>query len=145
MAESKRVVIDLSQDDEDRKLTPPNSPLHAAGSDSDGEEGDFRVSAKNVLLTYSQSGDHTAEDLSSYVLDICKSKGWAVKSYCASTEKHSDGENHVHIGLKFSKRPNIKDSRVFDYTCDPSYCCSKTFLCFGKWLTDWEFMLASFD
>lgn len=133
MAEVKDpVVIDLSED--------PDSDVPSDFEDLESKSS-FRVSSKHLLLTYSQCGDHTAEDLSSYVMDICKSKGWSLKSWCAATEKHSDGERHVHIGLKFSKRPNIKDPRVFDYECDPSYCCSKHVVPKLRVIDAWDYLM----
>lgn len=41
-----------------------------------------------------------------------------------SREKHADGSHHVHIGIHFVKRPNIKDPRVFDKpACEVEGCC----------------------
>lgn len=90
-------------------------------------EGNFRVAAKNVLLTYSKCGDHVSEDLVEHVKCICKEKGWVLKSIVGATEKHADGDNHVHIGLKFMVRPNLTRADTFDFPCDCG--CGKRFIC----------------
>lgn len=55
---------------------------------------------------------------------ICKEKGWPIAKWVGSREKHADGTHHVHIGVHFVKRPNIKDSRVFDFPgCEVEGCC----------------------
>ena len=125
-AEGKEVkedkkVIDLTQEDEnDQDLIDTEEQLNDEESEafSDDETGDFRVAAKHVLITYSKCGDHVAEDLVEHVKEICKTKGWALGSVVGATEKHKDGENHVHLGLKFTKKPNITCSDTFDLPCD---------------------------
>lgn len=119
--EVKQEVIDLTQEDEDDQDlidTEPQQNDEESDSFSDDETGDFRVAAKHVLITYSKCGDHVAEDLVEHVKEICKNKGWALGSVVGATEKHKDGESHVHLGLKFTKKPNITCSDTFDLPCD---------------------------
>lgn len=119
--EVKQEVIDLTQEDEnDQDLIATEEQVADEESEafSDDETGDFRVAAKHVLITYSKCGDHVAEDLVEHVKEICKNKGWALGSVVGATEKHKDGENHVHLGLKFTKKPNITVSDTFDLPCD---------------------------
>lgn len=100
-------------------------------------DGNFRVAAKNVLITYSKCGDHVSEDLVEHVKCICKEKGWVLKSIIGATEKHADGENHVHIGLKFVVRPNLTRADTFDFPCDCG--CGKRFVaCTVVALDDFE-------
>ena len=82
------------------------------------DEGDFRIAAKHILITYARSGDHVAEDLEQHVRCICKEKGWDINKLVATTEKHSDGSNHVHIGIKFVNKPNLTRANTFDLPCD---------------------------
>lgn len=81
-------------------------------------KGNFRVAAKHVLITYARCGDHVAEDLEQHVRCICKDKGWDINKLVATTEKHADGSNHVHIGIKFVKKPNLTRADTFDLPCD---------------------------
>lgn len=113
-----------------------------SGSESE-EDSSFRLNAKHILVTYAQCGDHVHEELICHVECVCKEKGWSIKSWAAATELHSDGKRHVHIGLKFSARPNIKDPRVFDYPCD----CGRVHRAKCYWMDAWRYlcMLCAFE
>jgi len=82
------------------------------------------LSAKSILITYPKCGYHVPEDLYCHVECICKENKWVIEKFVASLESHSDGTKHVHIGLHFIERPNIKNCRIFDMpACDVPGCC----------------------
>lgn len=83
---------------------------------------DFRFYGKNVLLTFSQTGQHTEEDLSSHVQSVLSAKAWRPHTFTYVEEKHSDGGHHTHIGLNFSTPVDIRDSRLFDMDCQEECC-----------------------
>ena len=77
------------------------------------------------MLTSSLTSSLTSfQDLFANLECICKEKGWPIAKWVGSREKHADGTHHVHIGIHFVKRPNIKDPRVFDFLgCEVEGCC----------------------
>lgn len=70
----------------------------------------FRFNASHALLTYSQC------DLSKeYVRDaLVSSCGNYIKRMVIGQEHHQDGNLHIHVAIKFTKKMNIRRSDYFD-------------------------------
>lgn len=77
----------------------------------------FRFNRRSGFFTYPQSGTLTRER----VLGFFQSS-WDLKKYLIVTELHQDGHPHIHCGITFSKKLDIKNAeRVFDidgYHCN---------------------------
>ncbi|AUM61789.1 Rep [uncultured virus] len=69
----------------------------------------FRISNVAVLLTYSQIGETTKEDIL-YTLEERLPKF----QYCIGEEQHQDGGRHIHCVLRFERKFDSKDSTIFD-------------------------------
>lgn len=72
-------------------------------------EKKFRLSAKNLLLTYSQVGELRRERVKEFLREKMKPVDWII-----AHEKHQDGGDHYHCYLELEKRSNIKDARSLD-------------------------------
>nr|WLD53462.1 replication associated protein [Tomato yellow leaf deformation dwarf virus] len=74
----------------------------------------FRLSAKNIFLTYPQCDIEKDE-----VLRMLHSLKWTVvkPTYIrVAREEHTDGQPHLHCLIQLSGKSNIKDVRFFDLT-----------------------------
>lgn len=69
----------------------------------------FRVQSKSFSLTYPQSAGLTKEELLEH---LKKEKN--VEYICVSEEQHEDGQPHLHVHIKYSKRKDIKNQKHFD-------------------------------
>lgn len=69
----------------------------------------FRFNAQKVLLTYSQCGGLSKEE----VLFTLQER-YAVNLHCCAEETHDDGGRHIHILLSFQKKLDVKGSDCFD-------------------------------
>lgn len=75
----------------------------------------FRLQAKNFLLTYSKINKSiTRDDFLNHLVKRCNLNIEEDK-YIISFEKHKNNENHCHILINLDKKPDIKNSRFFDY------------------------------
>lgn len=93
-------------------VTPP-SPLR--GSDAPpARAAKFRMTAKNLMLTYDNTDNLPENDVIVMLKEICNGKGFVISKIIYVTEKHASGHPHVHVAIKFAKKINIKDPRVFD-------------------------------
>lgn len=93
-------------------LTPPPGGLRPPGAPA--RETKFRMAAKNIMLTYDNTDNLSEDDVIVMIKEICDGKGFVISKYIYVTEKHASGHPHVHVAIKFSKKINIKDPRVFD-------------------------------
>jgi len=66
----------------------------------------FRFNAKKAFVTYSQSGSLTKEAIRSFF-----EEKYDLKKYLIVTEDHKDGNPHIHCGLEFSKKLDIKNAQ----------------------------------
>jgi len=73
--------------------------------------GQFRFDAKNVFLTYANSGDLTKERLRDFLLEDLGCRWFHI-----SRESHSDGRPHLHAYAGWDGRHRSRDERHFD--CD---------------------------
>lgn len=116
-----RDVIDLSGDADPPAPQPQAEQKVVRRQKKKGHknrrEVKFRFNAKHLLLTYSQVGEHIYDEFINHIRCVCNEWGISLKSWCGATEHHTDGGQHIHIGLKFSTKPNISDCELFDYPC----------------------------
>lgn len=68
----------------------------------------FRINAKNIFLTYSQS-KLDAQQIIHYVTKIPGICQWIV-----ARERHQDGNTHFHCLYQYTKKVNITNERHFD-------------------------------
>lgn len=78
------------------------------------------MQSKNVALTYSnveqQEAPITKEGLFAFLWKLPN-----VSNIIVSKESHEDGNTHFHAYVGYSKKPDIKNSRYFDYLgCHPN-------------------------
>ncbi|ADM64623.2 replication initiator protein [Spinach severe curly top virus] len=74
----------------------------------------FRLSSKNIFLTYPQCDIPKDE-----VLQLLQNLPWSVvkPTYIrVASERHADGTPHLHCLIQLSGKSNIKDCRFFDIT-----------------------------
>jgi len=71
--------------------------------------GQFRFDAKNVFLTYANSGDLTKERLRDFLLEDLGCRWFHI-----SRESHSDGRPHLHAYAGWDGRHRSRDERHFD-------------------------------
>jgi len=69
----------------------------------------FRVQSKSFSLTYPQSAGLSKEELLEH---LKKEKN--VEYICVSEEQHEDGQPHLHVHIKYSKRKDIKNQKHYD-------------------------------
>lgn len=70
----------------------------------------FRLNASHALLTYSQC-DLTKEYVRDTLVSIC---GDRIKRMVIGQETHADGNLHIHVAIKFTKKVNIRRADFFD-------------------------------
>jgi len=69
----------------------------------------FRFDAKNVFLTYPNSGDLSKERLRDFLVDNLGARWFHI-----ALESHSDGRPHLHAYAGWDGRHRARDSRHFD-------------------------------
>jgi hypothetical protein len=77
------------------------------------EKKAVRISAKKLLLTYSQC----PMDINSCftaLKKLLKEHNRKIKDYALSTEKHQDGFKHIHVYIELDKRLDTRNMRFFD-------------------------------
>lgn len=86
-------------------------PIIVSASDSDTTvtPRTFRFAAERVLLTYSQTGELTKEEIF-YTL----SERFHVDLHCLGQEHHEDDGWHIHVLLKFKGKLNRRGNDIFD-------------------------------
>lgn len=72
------------------------------------DKADFRLQAKNIFLTYAQC-NKSVED----IVNVLREK-FEFDKYTGVVEKHKDGNPHVHLLIKLTEKPDIRDCRSFD-------------------------------
>lgn len=72
------------------------------------DEGKFRFSAKNVFLTYPHFRINPEE-----FLGIMKAKH-PIGKWLVSTERHADGDYHIHAYFNFTQKVDSRNPGVFD-------------------------------
>lgn len=70
----------------------------------------FRLNAKKVFATWSQSGEWELDELYKFINDK-----YPLEKALLAKEHHQDGNLHFHAALEFKKKVDIRNSRVFDY------------------------------
>lgn len=75
----------------------------------------FRIQSKNIFLTYSnveqQGWDaFTKEELLEFLSSKCPG-GYVI----VCQEQHEDGSPHFHAVMQFRRKPDIRNSRFFDF------------------------------
>lgn len=86
----------------------------------------FRLSAKNYWLTYSQIGDLDNQSLTNKLNSLHHVKGassysWQrllpqpqIKAWAAAEEHHQDGGRHWHAFVMFHRKPRSRSPSFFD-------------------------------
>lgn len=86
----------------------------------------FRLSAKNLFLTYPQCGI-TKEDAAKQLYE--KLSKYGVKQYIVAQELHADGQPHLHAIFELHRKTNIKDPRALDLgDCHGNYQACRNLL-----------------
>lgn len=80
------------------------------------DKGKFRLQAQQLLLTYSQTGPNGKDDVYGALVVKLSKLGLGVSRAVYADEFHKDGGRHVHVLLRLSKRPNVRDARFADVT-----------------------------
>lgn len=73
------------------------------------EKKEFRVDAKNFLVTYSQC-PLPKEDVHRWF----KEKEDSIAELIVGSETHQDGNKHLHVFVSFTKKKNIRNPRRWD-------------------------------
>jgi len=71
----------------------------------------FRVQGKSIFLTFPQCNT-TKEEAADR---IRKSNKFDVAGFVVSQEKHEDGNDHLHVVIKFTKRINVRRPDFFNF------------------------------
>lgn len=100
---------DESKSTEETTKRSIKSKVKKENSRSVAKVKEFRLSAKNLFLTYSKA--HHLEKES--VLDQLKCLV-AISDYIISEEKHQDGSRHVHVQLTCERKVSIYNVNYFD-------------------------------
>ena len=73
--------------------------------------GKFRVSAKNLFLTYPRADLDVKEVLKQLKYKLINQ---CIKDYCISKESHTDGTFHIHVYISLHKGVNTSNPKHFD-------------------------------
>nr|QTE03368.1 MAG: replication-associated protein [Grus japonensis CRESS-DNA-virus sp.] len=73
----------------------------------------FELNAKGLFLTYPQCSIQPQEALD-LLREICQKKKRTVEEYLIATEKHQDGNDHLHCWIKMDKAIFVRDALLFD-------------------------------
>lgn len=76
-------------------------------------ESNFRCQAKKIFLTYARC-PATREEVLARLQLACDSLKNLLKNFSICQEHHKDGGLHLHALIELEKKPDIRDSRVFD-------------------------------
>lgn len=78
-----------------------------------GAERNFRISAKNVLLTYPQANgeQYSIESLRLFLLDAAPH----IQYYTICEERHDDEGRHFHAFITFARKFSSRNVRIFDW------------------------------
>lgn len=107
----------MSVPDEKKFSTQQDAEPVEESDDDIGEErkandGKFEFHAKNIFLTYPQSGGYTMQALQQ---DI-ETEAGRMAEYHICQEDHADEEGvHLHALVKFNKKLHFRDPRKFDF------------------------------
>lgn len=94
------MIIDLTQSTDSEATVVPPTPSPSPV---------FRFQAERVLLTYSQTGELTKEDVFHTLAER-----FHVDLYCLGQENHEDGGWHIHVLLKFKGKLDRRGADIFD-------------------------------
>lgn len=73
----------------------------------------FELNAKGLFLTYPQCSLSPSEALD-LLREICQRKKRSITEYLIATEKHQDGNDHLHAWIKLEKALFVRDANFFD-------------------------------
>lgn len=105
-----------SRDSADEADPPATSTDEGPAKEADRGRG-FRVAAKQFFLTFPQVAPSTYDDIVSM---LQTSQDNSLESAIIATEKHKDGNPHLHIYIAFHQKKNIKDPKYFDKYFHPA-------------------------
>lgn len=74
----------------------------------------FYFKAKSAFLTYTHTGDITAEDFLILLTLHLTEKDIGIEYYVIGREEHEDGDYHIHAYLVFDKRIETRLVDFFD-------------------------------
>lgn len=94
------MIIDLTQSTDSEATVVPPTPSPSPS---------FRFQAERVLLTYSQTGELTKEDVYHTLAER-----FHVDLHCLGQENHEDGGWHIHVLLKFKGKLDRRGNDIFD-------------------------------
>nr|UTM74968.1 replication-associated protein [Tick-associated circular DNA virus] len=98
-----------------KKATSPTMPttLPVTTKPTSGSAGTFRLTGAQLFLTYPQCS-LTKEEALDLLTQIAQDHNRSIVSYVIATEKHADGNDHLHAYLKLSSGWNNKDPTSWD-------------------------------
>lgn len=74
----------------------------------------FKFGARSVFLTYTHTGDISAEDFYILLAIHLAQKDVQIIEYVVGKEEHEDGDFHHHAYLVFERKLETRDERFFD-------------------------------
>lgn len=90
---------------------PSGSPQ--AKRNSTKRKRGFELNSKGLFLTYPQCPLSPSEALD-LLVDLTKKKKRTIVEYIIATEKHQDGNDHLHAWIKLNKAVFLRDANYFD-------------------------------
>lgn len=90
-----------------------SSRILSLGQNSNKRKKGFDLQSTGLFLTYPQCSLSPSEALP-LLKDIVETKGRSITEYVIATEKHADGNDHLHAYLKLDKKIHIKNEKFFD-------------------------------
>ena len=74
------------------------------------DDSNFRLSAKRVFLTYTHCNE-SPETIRQHL----ESLGTEILQFVVSSERHEDGDKHLHACCEFKHKLNVRNARHFDF------------------------------
>lgn len=90
-----------------------DDPIHDCPNPPAKKQKKWRLSCKNIFLTYPKAGDLKLE----LILERIKSKYPALSYILICKEKHKNGEFHYHVVLHNPNKFNITNEHLLDFIC----------------------------
>lgn len=74
----------------------------------------FKLCTKTVFLTYTHTGDISAEDFFILLSIHLATKDVTISEYVVGREQHEDDDFHIHVYLVAEQKIETRDQRFFD-------------------------------
>lgn len=111
---SQGTVSDVPPEEVDDQESDEKTEDHEGLPPVDTKGDKFRLQSQQVLLTYSQIGDWSHNDFYGAICASLAARGLSVVRAVYALEYHKDGGRHVHLLLRFNRKPNLRGQSVLD-------------------------------